>query len=322
MLIATWFGADKQDGVTPPSRVYRRPGLWSLPTPGRKNGSKGAVRTNGSNGTSRVAGSNGISPLNGASRFNGSNGTLHVNGGFANGRILNADLTPLHAVTPRELADPWARRTRRALNVVVALVALVITAPLMLLLAILVKATSRGPVFFTQTRVGLDRRGQRPDENGKYPRKQDIGGRPFRIYKFRTMSHCPNGTREREQVWAQPDDPRVTPLGRFMRKFRLDEVPQFFNVLRGDMNIVGPRPEQPEIFQGLRKEIDGYQRRQRVLPGITGLAQVTHHYDRSVDDVKRKVLLDLEYVRSVSAAEDLRIMAQTLPVILFRKGAW
>jgi lipopolysaccharide/colanic/teichoic acid biosynthesis glycosyltransferase len=114
----------------------------------------------------------------------------------------------------------------------------------------------------------------------------------------------------------------VTRLGRFLRNTRMDELPQFFNVLKGDMNIVGPRPEQPEIFQRLREEVDGYQHRQRVLPGITGLAQVNHHYDRSIKDVEIKVRHDLEYVRRVSTIEDLRIMARTLPVVLFRKGAW
>jgi lipopolysaccharide/colanic/teichoic acid biosynthesis glycosyltransferase len=134
------------------------------------------------------------------------------------------------------------------------------------------------------------------------------------------MTHCSHG--DREQKWATPDDPRVTRVGRILRKYRLDELPQFFNVLKGDMNIVGPRPEQPEIFQELRNQVDGYQRRQRVLPGITGLSQVNHHYDRSIKDVEIKVRYDLEYVKTVSTVEDLRIMAQTLPVVLFRKGGW
>jgi lipopolysaccharide/colanic/teichoic acid biosynthesis glycosyltransferase len=209
---------------------------------------------------------------------------------------------------------------RRGLNIVVALVGIVITAPLMVLIAIAVKVTSRGPVIFTQERVGLDRRWRRSASAPDIRRKTDLGGRIFRIYKFRTMTHCEE--RSREQRWATPDDPRITPIGRFLRNTRMDELPQFFNVLKGDMNIVGPRPEQPEIFQAMRQEVDEYQKRQRVLPGITGLAQVKHHYDRSVSDVEIKVSHDLEYVSRVSTLEDLRIMARTIPVIIFRKGGW
>ncbi len=130
-----------------------------------------------------------------------------------------------------------------------------------------------------------------------------------------------NGNPE-AQVWARPDDPRVTRLGRVLRKYRLDELPQLFNVLRGDMNIVGPRPEQPQIFAELRRQIGGYARRQRVRPGITGWAQVNLHYDTSVESVRQKVAYDLEYVARQSLAEDLRIMARTVPVVLFRRGAW
>jgi lipopolysaccharide/colanic/teichoic acid biosynthesis glycosyltransferase len=124
------------------------------------------------------------------------------------------------------------------------------------------------------------------------------------------------------EVWARPDDPRVTPVGRILRQYRLDELPQLFNVLRGDMNIVGPRPEQPTIFQDLRRQITGYEHRQRVRPGITGWAQINHHYDRSIDDVRTKIAYDLEYVERHSWIEDVKIMARTLPVILFKRGAW
>ncbi len=214
----------------------------------------------------------------------------------------------------------FGEATRRGLNIVVALVGIVVTAPLMLLIAIAIKLTSPGPVIYTQERVGLDRRWRRTQDGGDIRRKKDLGGRIFRIYKFRTMTHCEE--RSREQRWATPDDPRVTRIGRFLRNSRMDELPQFFNVLRGDMNIVGPRPEQPEIFQGLWSEVEDYQKRQRVLPGITGLAQVNHHYDRSLSDVEIKVRHDLEYVSRVSTLEDLRIMARTLPVLIFRKGGW
>lgn len=212
--------------------------------------------------------------------------------------------------------DGWGYR---AVNIIVALVGLILTAPLMLVIAALVKLTSPGPALYTQTRVGLDRRALRYDR-GHSRRRSDLGGRPFRIYKFRTMTA--NQPNRGAEVWARPDDPRVTTVGRVLRKFRLDEVPQLFNVLLGDMNVVGPRPEQPKIFEHLRGQIDRYQVRQRVRPGITGWAQINQQYDTSVEDVRRKVQLDLEYIGRRSLSHDLKIMAMTLPVIIFRKGAW
>lgn len=205
---------------------------------------------------------------------------------------------------------------RRALNVLVALVGLVLTAPLMLVIAVLVRLTSRGPILYTQTRVGLDRR---RDEDGEPDsrRRRDVGGVPFTIYKFRTMR-----LHESDEVWATEGDSRVTPLGRFLRTYRLDELPQLYNVLRGDMNIVGPRPEQPKIFAALRDQIEHYRKRQQVRPGITGWAQINQHYDRSISDVRRKVEFDLEYVERRSLIEDLNIMARTIPVMIFKRGAW
>ena len=223
----------------------------------------------------------------------------------------------LHVVSRR--ARDRERWLRRLLNTAVAAAALIVVLPLLLLIAVLIKLTSRGPVLFTQTRVGLDRRAL-SRAGGNTRRRLDQGGKPFTMYKFRTM-YVASGRRE-HQVWAQPDDARVTPIGRVLRKFRLDELPQLWNVLQGDMNIVGPRPEQPAIFVYLREQIEGYQRRQRVRPGITGWAQVNQGYDRSVDDVRRKVAFDLEYIRRQSAAEDLRIMLRTIPVMLLRRGGW
>lgn len=209
---------------------------------------------------------------------------------------------------------------RRALNVVVAAVALLLTIPLILLLALAVKLTSPGPVLYTQTRVGVNRRRWRPT-GGTY-RSTDCGGRPFTIYKFRTMVANGHGPNDAGQVWASPNDPRVTRLGRILRLYRLDELPQLLNVLRGDMDIVGPRPEQPAIFQRLRAEIPGYQQRQQVRPGITGWAQINQSYDQTVDDVRRKLAYDLEYVSRRSFLEDLRIMLRTLPVVMGKRGAW
>ena len=211
------------------------------------------------------------------------------------------------------------RGARRLLNIIVATAGLLVALPLILVIAVLVKLTSRGPVLFQQSRVGLDRRSL-SRVGGNTRRHLDLGGQPFTMYKFRTM-YTHRGTRER-QVWAQPDDQRVTPIGRILRKLRLDELPQLINVLRGEMNVVGPRPEQPDIFVYLREQIEGYQRRQRVRPGITGWAQVNQAYDRSIDDVRRKVTLDLEYIRRQSALEDVKIMWRTLPVMLLGRGAW
>lgn len=208
----------------------------------------------------------------------------------------------------------------RVLNVIVATIGLAITLPLMLLIALAIRLTSRGPAIFSQTRIGLDRRGRRSgSRNGR--RSHDLGGRPFTIYKFRTMTARPTVDHVGRQIWASPQDRRVTPLGRVLRTLRLDELPQLVNVLLGDMNIVGPRPEQPAIFQRLRREIQGYDRRQRVPPGITGRAQIHQGYDRSIDDVRRKVAFDLEYIRRRSAREDLAIMLRTIPVMLLGKGA-
>jgi len=130
-----------------------------------------------------------------------------------------------------------------------------------------------------------------------------------------------NGRTNGRQLWASKDDPRITPVGRFLRAHRLDELPQLFNVLRGDMNLVGPRPEQPEIFDQLRRIIDVYPERQAVRPGITGWAQVNRGYDEGLDDVRHKLHLDLEYVRQQSVAKDLVIIAKTPQVMLFKHGS-
>ncbi len=206
----------------------------------------------------------------------------------------------------------------RAINVAAALLLLALAAPLMLVIALLVKLTSRGPVIFRQVRVGVDRRAPGSADN-RWRRTFDYGGRLFTMYKFRTMTASSD---DRLQVWAQPDDPRVTPVGRVLRKYRLDELPQLFNVLRGDMNLVGPRPEQPRIFAELREQVERYAERQRVLPGITGWAQVNQPYDRSLDDVRGKVELDLEYIATRSVRRDLAILLRTVPTVVLRRGGW
>jgi len=217
-------------------------------------------------------------------------------------------------VAPRSDVDG----ARRVLNLVIATLALVPALPLMLTIALLIKLMSRGPVLFAQQRIGLDRRAL-GNEGGNSRRHADHGGRTFMMYKFRTMRADDGASAE---VWASPDDPRVTPVGRVLRKLRLDELPQLWNVLAGDMNIVGPRPEQPTIFSFLRGQIQEYPQRQRVLPGITGWAQINQPYDSSVDDVRQKLSFDLEYIRHRSALEDLKIMLLTPAVMLGRRGGW
>jgi lipopolysaccharide/colanic/teichoic acid biosynthesis glycosyltransferase len=217
-------------------------------------------------------------------------------------------------VTPAERMELLAR----AVNVIVAGIALLILAPVCVLVALVVKLSSRGPVFYTQTRVGIDRRWSRTSALHER-RVENLGGQPFTILKFRSMriDAEPNG----QAVWATKHDSRVTPVGRVLRKTRLDEIPQLINVLRGDMNIVGPRPERPSIVVRLRNEIAEYPYRHRVKPGITGWAQINHSYDSSIEDVRKKVRFDLEYIQQQGLWFDFKIMLLTLPVMLFRRGA-
>ena len=233
---------------------------------------------------------------------------------------------PLISPRPRSrrarLAEEARDKSRRVLNVMVAGLSLVLLSPLFLLIALSVRLSSPGPVFFTQERVGLDQRRRSRDRRarsraGSDRRGSDAGGKLFTMYKFRTM-YVNDGPEQ--QVWAQENDPRITPVGRVLRAFRLDELPQLWNVLLGHMNIVGPRPEQPEIFQDLRSEVVDYQRRQHVLPGITGWAQINNGYDQTFRDVERKVEHDLEYLERRSVVEDLKILILTVPVVLRRKG--
>ena len=229
----------------------------------------------------------------------------------------------LHLVEGTPTADgpgrPRSEALNRAVNVTLALTALIILAPVFLLIAFLVKFTSKGPVFYSQTRVGIDRRATRTPAPS-HRRIQDLGGHIFTIYKFRTM-HV-NAEHLSGVVWAAQEDPRVTTVGQLLRKYRLDELPQLLNVLVGDMNTVGPRPERPSIFMKLRKEISTYHYRQRAKPGITGLAQINQHYDVCLEDVRNKLRYDLEYLSRQGIIEDFKIMLKTVPVVLFKRGGW
>ncbi|HEY5086320.1 MAG TPA: sugar transferase [Gemmatimonadaceae bacterium] len=218
----------------------------------------------------------------------------------------------------RVLPNQRSEFANRAVNVAIALFSLVIMAPVMVLVALAIKLTSPGPVFYVQTRVGMDRR-RRAAAAVFDRRRSNVGGRAFRIIKFRSMRvDAEQGT---GAVWATRADPRVTSVGEFLRKTRLDELPQLINVVLGDMNIVGPRPERPSIFAELRQNIESYPLRQQARPGITGWAQINRAYDSSIDDVRAKVEFDLEYLERQSVLEDLKIMLRTLPVMLFKRGS-
>ncbi len=188
---------------------------------------------------------------------------------------------------------------RRLLSLAVSFLALVICLPFLPMIILAVRLSSPGPILFSQTRVGRS-------------------GRPFTAYKFRTMRQ---GAEANGAVWASKDDPRVTRIGRFMRSTRLDEIPQLWNVLRGDMAFVGPRPERPEFVQWLSKEIPFYDLRHMIRPGITGWAQVRYRYGASLEETKRKLEYDLYYVKNHSIGLDLLIMFETIKTIILRRGA-
>ncbi len=217
---------------------------------------------------------------------------------------------------------------RRALDVVVSGILLLALSPLFLVLAVLVKATSPGPVLYRQVRVGLERRqGQRRTgsavagsrDRRRTDRRESLAyGRPFEIVKFRTMrvDAEANGP-----CWSSAGDPRITPLGRILRLTRLDETPQLWNVFRGDMSLLGPRPERPFFVEQFVEQIPNYTERLRVKPGITGLAQVSLAYDATIDDVRRKLDADLDWIRGRSLRRDVGIVLRTVAVVLTGRGA-
>jgi sugar transferase (PEP-CTERM system associated) len=188
---------------------------------------------------------------------------------------------------------------RRLLSLSVSVIALAICLPFLPFIVLAVRLSSPGPIFFSQMRVG-----QR--------------GHPFLVYKFRSMRQ---DAEAKGAVWATKDDPRVTPIGRFMRSTRLDEIPQLWNVLRGEMAFVGPRPERPEFVEWLSKEIPFYDLRHMIRPGITGWAQVRYRYGASLEETKRKLEYDLYYVKNHSIGLDLLIMFETIKTILLRRGS-
>lgn len=244
-------------------------------------------------------------------RFDGGDGTRGVDRPRSVDGASASERAPVEEVFPRERSENLSR----ALNAGIAMVSLLLLSPVFVLIAIAIRLTSRGPVIYAQTRVGLDRR-WRETLALRERRHEDLGGQVFTIFKFRTMRV--DAERFSGAVWAQENDPRVTPLGRVLRKFRLDELPQLWNIVRGDMNIVGPRPERPSIVARLREDIAEYRFRHRVRPGLTGLAQINQHYDSCLDDVRAKVRWDLQYIAKQDAWLDIRVMLQTIPAVLLK----
>lgn len=192
------------------------------------------------------------------------------------------------------------RAVKRTIDIVVSLIFIALTFPLLGVIAALIKLDSRGPVFFTQNRVGLD-------------------GKVFKVVKLRSMRV--DAERDGVPRWATSDDDRITRVGRFIRKARIDELPQVINVLKGDMSFIGPRPERPYFVEQIRKEMPFYDLRHRVRPGITGWAQVNYPYGASIEDAKKKLAYDLYYVKNNDSLLDLAILVQTVRVVLFGHGS-
>lgn len=190
--------------------------------------------------------------------------------------------------------------TKRIFDITFSVLLLLIASPVMILTAILVKLTSKGPMLYSQTRVGLN-------------------GRNFEIYKFRTMKV--DAEKESGPVWAKKNDNRITPIGQFLRKSRLDELPQLFNVLKGEMSVIGPRPERPMFVDQFKISIENYEQRLTVKPGITGLAQVFHTYDEDIEGVRKKLEYDLQYIKNMDMWADLKIVFRTVTVVLTGFGA-
>lgn len=247
-------------------------------------------------------------------------------------------LTRLQLDTPRRSTrcmSEWTRAGKRLIDVVGASILLALLIPVMLLTAVAVWLTSPGPVIFRQTRVGLNERKRSPDRRkhqidsdqmpfedrrnpGSNRRRESGYGRPFVLYKFRTMR---NDAEKAGAQFAAKNDPRVTSIGRFMRKTRLDELPQLWNVLKGEMSLVGPRPERPEFIGKLNEEIPNYINRLGLKPGLTGIAQIVNGYDNDIEGFRRKVSYDLMYLQNCCLWNDIKILFRTIRVVLSGSGA-
>ncbi len=205
---------------------------------------------------------------------------------------------PLIDINP-QLMTEWERAAKRVIDVVVSFIMLILSAPVLIATSIAIKIDSRGPVIYKQERSGLN-------------------GKVFKVYKFRSMYQ--DAEKRTGPIWSTKDDPRITRVGKFIRRVRIDELPQIWNVFKGEMSLVGPRPERPFFVEQLAKEIPYYKRRLRVRPGITGWAQVKHKYDENIEDVRTKLQFDLFYIENMSLKTDIKILFRTVFVVLFGKG--
>jgi sugar transferase (PEP-CTERM system associated) len=217
------------------------------------------------------------------------------------GRICTKELRPSQLIFSGELGPrPASLFFQNILNYICSIACALLTLPIMAMVAIAVKVTSRGPILYRQSRVGKN-------------------GEVFVVYKFRSMrvdAEAATGA-----VWASKDDPRITPIGKWLRRLRLDELPQLFNVLRGEMSLVGPRPERPEFVKTLSEKIPYYRQRHCVKPGITGWAQINHKYGDTLEDTVTKLEYDLYYIKHISPSLDLYIIFHTLKTMILSRGA-
>jgi exopolysaccharide biosynthesis polyprenyl glycosylphosphotransferase len=217
------------------------------------------------------------------------------------GRVCVDQIRPSHLILSSQLGPRrWTVRLQAVYGMLIAAAGFLVSLPLLLLAMVAVKLTSRGPVFYSQTRVGAH-------------------GEPFKVHKLRSMYH--DAEARTGAVWASENDPRITPVGRFIRKTRLDELPQLINVLKGEMSVVGPRPERPEFVRELSQRIPYYHQRHCVKPGITGWAQICHQYADSFENAKTKLEYDLYYIKNLSPSLDLYIMFQTIKIMILTRGA-
>ena len=217
------------------------------------------------------------------------------------GRVCTRELRPSQLIFSEELGpDPTSVTLQTAYSFALAFTGVILAAPVMLLVALLVRLSSPGPVLLRQTRVGLH-------------------GEPFTVYKFRSMYQ--DAEARTGAVWAVKNDPRITRVGLYLRRFRLDELPQLFNVLKGDMSIAGPRPERPEFVATLAEQIPFYRQRHGVKPGITGWAQISYKYGDTIEDTMMKLEYDLYYIKHLSMSLDLYIYFHTFKTMLLRRGA-
>jgi sugar transferase (PEP-CTERM system associated) len=216
------------------------------------------------------------------------------------GKLMIENVNPSSFIfDPSFNMSPYMKKIKRLIDIVLSIVGLLIALPLMGLIAVGIKIDSRGPVFFRQIRVGM-------------------GAKNFMLYKFRTMRE--DAEEASGAVWAQTDDPRVTRIGSFLRKQRFDELPQLYNILRGDMSFIGPRPERPEFVEKLEEVIPYYSERHFVKPGLTGWAQVRYRYGDSVGSAAEKLKYDLFYIKHISPFLEFQIFFETIKVIFFGVG--